>query len=218
MTAQTTGWAARRAGPGMVLIALPMLTDPQFARSVVYLLEANPAAGSVGVVINAPTHTPVAQVLPDWHDAMTAPGVVFRGGPVQADGALCLALVDSPETAMPTPGIRTVAPDRRGSRRETGPRPGRHAAPEDCIGLVDLDGDVDEIRTAARRLRVFAGHAGWGPGQLEAEIAEGAWVVVPGRPGDVFSATPATGWAQLLRRQPPPLRLLATYPADPTKN
>ena len=216
----------------MVLIALPMLTEPQFARSVVYLLEADPGAGSVGVVINVPTRTPVAHVLPEWADAMTEPSVIFRGGPVQADGALCLAQVPSAASAMPTPGIRTVRRGVLGEPAPPGPggagpdgRAGRErpadtgGAPDaDAVGLVDLDGDVAEIRAAARHLRVFAGHAGWGPGQLESEIDEGAWAVVPGRPGDVFTGLPRTRWADVLRRQPPPLRLLASYPPDPTQN
>lgn len=195
-------------GPGMALVALPMLDDPQFARSVVYLLESDPAAGSAGVVVTAPTRTPVGQVLPSWHDAMATPALVFRGGPVQPDGALGLAQVASGRAEVPIPGIRTVRPFGGLNR----------ASESDCVGVVDLDGDIDAIAGAASRLRVFAGHAGWGPGQLEAEIAEGAWVVVPGRPADVFADRPEHRWRDVLRRQPLPLRMLATCPPDPSQN
>jgi putative transcriptional regulator len=160
-------------GPGMVLVAMPMLDDPQFARSVVYLLESDPDAGSAGVVVTAPTRTPVAQVLPSWHNAMSDPALVFRGGPVQPDGALGLAQVACGRAEVPIPGIRTVRP---------------------------------------------SGHSGWSPGQLEDEIAEGAWVVVPGRASDVFADDPQHRWRDVLGRQPYPLRMLATCPADPSQN
>ena len=195
-------------GPGMVLVAMPMLDDPQFARSVVYLLESDPGAGSAGVVVTAPTRTPVAQVLPSWHRAMSDPALVFRGGPVQPDGALGLAQVAAGRADVAIPGIRTVRPFGGLNRAGEG----------DLVGVVDLDGDIDEIAAAARRLRVFAGHAGWSSGQLEAEIAEGAWVVVPGRPEDVFADHPQTRWRDVLRRQPHPLRMLASCPPDPSQN
>lgn len=176
---------------GRLLVATPLLGDPHFARTVVYLLEHD-GGGTVGVVVNRPSHTPVAHVLPDWQDAMSGPAVVFGGGPVQPDGALCLG-----QLATDGPGVRSVV---------------------DGIATIDLDGDVTLIGGLAHRLRVFAGHAGWAPRQLEAEIDEGAWWVVPGGPDDLFSDEPRTAWSRVLRRQPPPLSLLSTYPPDPLLN
>lgn len=176
---------------GRLLLATPLLGDPHFNRAVVYLLEHDDG-GTLGVILNRPSRTPVGQVLPDWHDAVTGPAVVFGGGPVQPDGALCLALVTGQAA-----GIRRVV---------------------NGIATVDLDGDVATITAATGPLRVFAGHAGWSPGQLEDEITEGAWWVLDGGPDDVFSVEPRPLWQQVLRRQPFPLRLLATYPDDPTHN
>jgi putative transcriptional regulator len=176
---------------GRLLIATPLLTDPHFRRSVVYLLEHD-GGGTVGVVLNRPSHTPVGQVLPDWHDATSEPQVVFSGGPVQPDGALCLGLL-----AGGAPGMREVV---------------------DGVATVDLDGDVTVIAPVASRLRVFAGHSGWSPGQLELEVAEGAWWVVTGSPRDLFTDDPRPMWARVLRRQPPPLCFVATYPDDPALN
>jgi putative transcriptional regulator len=176
---------------GRLLVATPLLGDPNFARTVVYLLEHD-GGGTVGVILNRPSHTPVGQVLPDWHDAVSGPAVVFGGGPVQPDGALCLGQLESG-----MPGIREVV---------------------DGVSTIDLDGDVAVIAPIARRLRVFAGHAGWSPGQLDAERAEGAWWVLAGGPEDLFSADPRTMWQVVLRRQPPPLSLLSTFPADPSLN
>jgi putative transcriptional regulator len=176
---------------GRLLVATPLLGDPNFSRTVVYLLEHD-GGGTVGVILNRPSHTPVGQVLPDWHDAVSGPAVVFGGGPVQPDGALCLGQLESG-----TPGIREVV---------------------DGVSTVDLDGDVAVIAPIARRLRVFAGHAGWSSGQLEAERAEGAWWVLRGGPEDLFSEDPRTMWRTVLRRQPPPLSLVSTFPADPSLN
>ena len=67
-------------------------------------------------------------------------------------------------------------------------------------------------------LRVFAGYAGWGSGQLQAEIDEGAWYVLPGEPADPFMADPARLWQAVLRRQGGELALVATYPDDPRLN
>jgi putative transcriptional regulator len=179
---------------GRLLVATPALGDPQFSRSVVYLLEHD-GGGTVGVILNRPSRTPVGQVLPDWHEAVSAvsgPAVVFGGGPVQPDGALCLAQLEGDG-----PGVRRVV---------------------DGIGTVDLDGDLTTIVGLSSRLRVFAGHAGWSPGQLDAELGEGAWWVVGGNSDDLFSDEPQAMWACVLRRQPPPLNLVSTYPPDPLLN
>lgn len=189
-----TNWGAlnqvRPAG-GRLLVATPLLTDPNFARTVVYLLEHNDD-GTLGVIVNRPSRTPVGQVLPDWHDVVAGPSVVFGGGPVQPDGALCLGFATTDG-----PGIKRVL---------------------DTVATVDLDGDIATIVTTASRFRVFAGHSGWAGGQLEDELAEGAWWVVDGTPEDLFSLEPRTLWQQVLRRQPLPLNLLSTYPPDPTAN
>ena len=194
MTMTAGDWGALgRLEPaaGRLLVATPLLGDPHFIRTVVYLLEHD-GGGTVGVILNRPSHTPVGQVLPDWHDAVSGPAVVFGGGPVQPDGALCLGQLPSGSL-----GSREVV---------------------DGVSTVDLDGDVAVIAPNARRLRVFAGHAGWAPDQLDAELAEGAWWVLPGGPDDLFSADPKSMWREVLRRQRPPLNLMSTYPLDASLN
>jgi putative transcriptional regulator len=194
MHVSSSNWAAfgslAPAG-GRLLVATPLLGDPHFARTVVYVLEHD-GGGTVGVILNRPSHTPVGQVLPEWHEAVSGPQVVFGGGPVQPDGALCLGQLEGDG-----PGVRRVV---------------------DGVGTVDLDGDLPLIAGLTRRLRVFAGHAGWSPGQLEDEVAEGAWWAVDGSPDDLFSTDPRGMWPQVLRRQPPPLNLLSTFPPDPLLN
>ena len=78
---------------------------------------------------------------------------------------------------------------------------------EDAMALGDLRG-----------VRVFAGYAGWGPGQLEDELTEGAWIVVAARGSDVFTNAPDTLWSDVLRREGGPLAILALLPDDPRVN
>jgi putative transcriptional regulator len=198
MAMDSADWAAVRVlepAAGQLLVATPLLTDPHFHRTVVYLLEHD-GGGTVGVVLNRPSRTPVGQVLPAWHDAVSGPAVVFGGGPVQPDGALCLGRLEGADE-----------PDVGGPREVV-----------DGVSTVDLDGDVTVIAPLVRSLRVFAGHAGWSPGQLDAELDEGAWWVLPGSPDDLFSEDPEPLWSRVLRRQPPPLSLLSTFPPDASLN
>lgn len=67
-------------------------------------------------------------------------------------------------------------------------------------------------------LRLFSGYAGWAAGQLEQEIAAGAWWVVAARSGDVFSPQPEMLWRSVLRRSPPPLCYASTWTVDPGRN
>ncbi len=185
---------------GRLLVATPMLTEATFHRTVVYLLEHD-EGGTIGVVINRPSHTPVGHVLPDWQEVVADPGVVFTGGPVQPDGALCLGLT------VEVPAGPGQFPDAGALRPVVG-----------GVCTVDLDGDVELLAAMTTRLRVFAGHSGWAGGQLADELAEGAWWVVEGQALEVFSPQPQQLWKSVLLRQPPPLRFMATYPNDPTLN
>ncbi|MEU6487825.1 YqgE/AlgH family protein [Streptomyces sp. NPDC046887] len=87
-----------------------------------------------------------------------------------------------------------------------------------AIGLVDLEAPPELLAAELGSLRIFAGYAGWGPGQLEDELAEGAWFVVDSEPGDVSSPRPETLWRDVLRRQRSELAMIATYPDDPSLN
>jgi len=86
------------------------------------------------------------------------------------------------------------------------------------IGLVDLDAPPQLLEGGIASLRVFAGYAGWGPGQVQAEIEEGAWYVLPAEPSDAFAAEPERLWQMVLRRAGGTLALVATYPDDPALN
>ena len=86
------------------------------------------------------------------------------------------------------------------------------------LGLVDLDTPVELLDGSLDGLRIFAGYAGWGAEQLDGEIAEGSWYVVPSQPLDVFRIDPGELWRDVLRRQPGELAWHSTRPVDPDLN
>jgi putative transcriptional regulator len=88
----------------------------------------------------------------------------------------------------------------------------------DDHGTVDLADDPFDVGVALVSLRVFAGYAGWAPGQLEAELEQGAWFVVTLDPADPFVTTPENLWRDVLRRQRGRLSLFANYPEDANLN
>jgi putative transcriptional regulator len=193
-------------------VAAPSLTEATFAHTVLYVLEHDDS-GTAAVILNRPSRTPVGQVLPDWHDAVSGPSVVFSGGPVQPDGALCLGLLSDV-------GRQQLAVVDGDSIEDLGSTGGKLAVRPvvDAICTVDLDGAVDPVTAATAGLRVFAGHAGWSPGQLDDELAAGAWFVLAGRSLDVFADPPERLRRDVLRRQASPLNLLSTYPRDVSLN
>jgi putative AlgH/UPF0301 family transcriptional regulator len=182
--------------PGSLLVAMPALTDPTFAGTVVFVLDHS-ESGTLGVVLGRPSQVEIRDVLPGWCDLAVPPGVFHVGGPCETDTALCLATSPSAVAEGESP-LRRVAGD---------------------VYLVDLDSDPADLGHEVTGLRVFAGYAGWSPGQLAGEIAEGAWACVPGRPDDVLSlASGPELWRTVLSRQTGRLAVLSTAPADPSVN
>jgi putative transcriptional regulator len=178
---------------GRLLVATPALGDPNFDGTVILVLEHG-GDGAVGVVLNRPTATDVAEPLPGWHRLAADPAVVFTGGPVAPEAAICLA------RSWPDEAVESYEP-------LVGP-----------VGTLDLSIDPDDVASALQAVRVFAGYAGWSGGQLEGEIEAGAWFVVDATPDDALSADPASLWAAVLRRQRSKLAMFANFPPDPAVN
>jgi putative transcriptional regulator len=177
---------------GQLIIAAPTLLDPNFARSVVLIAE-HTAEGAMGLVLNRPATTLVDEAVPDLAWLAEGEERVWVGGPVAETAVIVLAEWDHPELAG--------------------------AIVEGDLGFVGADADEPEqLDGAIRRARVFAGHAGWGPGQLEEELAEEAWIVEPPVRDEIFCADPDTLWAAVLRRKGSRYALLATMPPDPSVN
>lgn len=185
--------AAERLLTGKLLVATPALKDPHFERTVV-LLVAHEGTGALGVVLNRATEVQVDDVLSGWEGFAASPAVVFEGGPVQPEAAICLARV------------------------RPGSEPTGFSRVEGVVGTVDLSVEPSVLATDIEHLRVFAGYAGWGSAQLESEIEEGAWFIFDALPGDAFMAAPDDLWPMVLRRQGGLTAAVAHFPPDPALN
>ncbi|MGH3942973.1 MAG: YqgE/AlgH family protein [Pseudonocardiaceae bacterium] len=189
-------YLADEVEPGSALIAAPGLRDPNFYRTVVLIIEHS-VAGTLGIVLNRPSEVAISDVLPSWGPHATVSQALYVGGPMEQRAALCVAALPAGMDAASTKGMISVR----------GP-----------LALVDLDTDPKVMAPQLRGLRVFAGYAGWDQGQLDDEIDRGNWVVAPALAEDVLAPPDIDLWGRTLRRQGPPLSLLATYPTDPSQN
>jgi putative transcriptional regulator len=176
---------------GQLLIAGGGLFDPNFRHAVVLVVEHG-EDGALGIVLNRPADLPAAEAAPGLASLLEPADRLFIGGPVQPEAAILLGEFDHPE---PTDGRRVFG----------------------AVGVVSRE-DGLPARAGVRRARLFAGHAGWAPGQLEAELRQSAWVVEPARPDDVFTATAQTLWRDVLRRKGGEHAVLALMPFDPSTN
>ena len=175
---------------GHLLIAGPALIDPNFRRTVV-LVGEHSEEGALGVILNRPSEATVHEAVPEL--SMLADGVeqIHVGGPVQPSAIVVLA--DFAE------------PDRAGS------------LVLDTVGFLPSEVDPEELGKL-RRARIFAGYAGWGPGQLDGELEEGSWIVEPALVDDVFTVEPDELWSAVLLRKGGPFGVLALMPPDPSLN
>ena len=156
---------------GRLLVATPVIADPNFERTVVLIL-AHSDEGALGVILNRPSLTAVAEVVEEWAPYAAEPGMMFIGGPVG----------------------------------------------QNAVGTVDLNDPPEPGDGGGVTVRLFAGSAGWASGQLEDELAEGAWWLMDAAPEDPLTSQPDELWAQVLRRQGTTVSWFANHPDDPTTN
>ncbi len=176
---------------GRLLVAEPTMLDPNFARAVVLIVE-HEHQGAAGLVLNRPTELDVAEVMPEQAPLAAEPAVVFFGGPVAPEAAVCLASVRTP--------IDGWEPLVGG------------------VGVLDLSLDLEEVAPSVVSARLFAGYAGWSEGQLESELEQDAWFVVEATPDDLLGAEPGTLWRRVLKRQGGTLAMVAHFPVEPSLN
>ena len=177
---------------GQLLIASPSIHDPNFRRTVVYMTEHG-EEGAMGLILNRAAETTVGEAVPDLAWLAEDDAVVHVGGPVSPQLVVVLAEFEEPEQSA-----LIVDAD---------------------LGFVPAEvEDTGALNEALGRRRVFAGHAGWGPGQLEAEMEEESWIVEPARREDLFTSDPEELWSHVLRRKGHEYALLSTMPMDPSLN
>jgi putative transcriptional regulator len=179
---------------GRLIVATPSVEGDVFRRSVILMLHHD-ESGAQGVVLNKPLAAPVDSVLPGWQRVVTAPPVLFQGGPVSTSSALGIVTVPGDE------------PEPLGVQRLFG-----------SIGLVDLDVPTPVVAAELAGMRIFAGYSGWSEGQLEMEIRRGDWYVVESEVRDAFTSEPDGLWRDVLRRQRDSLAFVANFPDDPSMN
>jgi putative transcriptional regulator len=157
-----------------------------YFRRTVVLVLEHSEEGAMGVVLNRTSDTRVVEAVPALASLADPEELVRIGGPVSPQAVV--ALGDFADVAEA--GTQVVG----------------------SLGTLDPEGENSSLR----RVRVYAGYAGWGPGQLDGELEQEAWLVLPARPGDPFADGDI--WSAALRRKGGNYRLLATMPADPSLN
>jgi putative transcriptional regulator len=176
---------------GQLLIASPVIVDPNFRRTVVLIAEHGDE-GAMGVVLNRPSETLVQDAASPLEVLVEPRSPIFNGGPVEPAAVVVLAEFDDPDEAA-----TVVVGD---------------------VGFMRSDADPIDAGDRMRRARVFAGYSGWGGGQLEAELEDEAWIVEPATPDLVFAENVDGLWSDVLRRKGGEFAIIATMPPDPSMN
>lgn len=176
---------------GQLLIAGPTLQDPNFWRTVVLVVE-HTEDGALGLVLNRPSKTTVAEAVDQLEELVDPEDQLFIGGPVQPAAVIVLAEFEDPQDAA----LIAFAD----------------------VGVLAAGPSIHEASAGVRTGRAFIGHSGWGPGQLDAELERGDWILEPARRDDAFSPAPNALWAEVLTRKGGSYALIARMPADPSVN
>jgi putative transcriptional regulator len=188
-----------------MLVASPTLSDPNFERGVILVLDHG-EDGALGIVLNRPTGVAVEEILEPWQEqaSLAPPGVVFVGGPVSRDAVIGLAR----------------STDRAARERSSsGEGASMHWRPLTSeLSTIDLSVPPELHPFPLGGARLFSGYAGWSTGQLEEEVAQGAWFVMDPTEGELLCADPDRLWHDVLRRQGGKLAMLAAYPPHPSLN
>lgn len=174
LPATQSGAQERQPARGMFLVSSPALTGTAFGTSVVLLVHHN-EEGSIGVIVNRPTNIGAFEAFPELAALEDYDSTIYYGGPVAP--ARPVFLIRS-EALLPEGNVQVLAD-------------------------VYLQGDLEAFDALPEeivhpaRIRVYAGHAEWGPGQLAAEVAAGSWQVIDARTSQVFSSEPLQLWREV---------------------
>lgn len=175
---------------GQLLVASPAIADPNFKRSVI-LIGHHDAGGALGVVLNRPAGTTVQEAAPPVAE-MIGDGDLHVGGPVMPEAVVIVAEFERPEDAA--------------------------ILAFDNVGVLATDTPAEVVDETTKRVRAFAGHAGWSAGQLDAELAEDDWIVAPADADTVFDEDADDLWARVLADMGGSFELLSRMPEDPSVN
>jgi putative transcriptional regulator len=176
---------------GQLLIAGPKLLDPNFWRTVVLVIQHN-EEGALGLVLNRPSDTTAGDAVPALEELVDPEEPLFIGGPVQPSSVIVLAeFEDASDAAL---------------------------LAFDDVGVLGSGADPLQASAGVRAGRAFAGHAGWGPGQLDGELERDDWILETALREDAFSSQPRDLWTSVLTRKGGSYALVARLPPDPSVN
>jgi putative transcriptional regulator len=176
---------------GQLLIAGPALADPNFWRTVVLIVEHS-EEGAFGLVLNRPSETSLGEAVPELDELVDPDEPLFIGGPVQPSSVVVLGHFEDADDAA--------------------------LMAFDDVGVLGTGSSPQELSAGLRAGRAFVGHAGWGAGQLEAELERGDWILETARLEDAFSSSPRELWSRVLTRKGGSYALVARMPPDPSLN
>ncbi len=148
--------------------------------------------GALGLVLNRPSEAKVTEAVPQLAELVDGDADLLVGGPVGQSAVIVLAAFENPGDAA--------------------------LLAFENVGLLGGDTPPVEIGVGVREARVFAGHSGWGPGQLDGELERGDWILEPARYADAFAQEPEQLWSEVLSRKGGSYALIARMPADPSVN
>jgi len=168
---------------GFFLISEAELLDPNFQRTVILMIQHD-EEGAFGLVVNRQLDVTLGQVLPEFSDIPAGDLPIYQGGPVQPQYLFT---------------IHSGLPENLWSEQASSPL--EHVVFEPAFPQIEeyLKNEWASLPMENRPpVHLYAGYAGWGPGQLENELEHGAWIVRPAAAKHVFSRTPDEGWRQAL--------------------
>jgi putative transcriptional regulator len=178
--------------PGRILVSEPFLNDNYFKRAVVLITEHN-EEGSIGFILNKPIEISLHEVMAD---SPVFDGLVLMGGPVGRDTLHF---------------IHTMGDQIKGSRK--------------IIEGLYWGGDFDKVKELIQdgkiypdEIKFFVGYSGWSPNQLEQEIKQHAWFVLPGQIDYIMNHDTSHLWHKILKDQGNDYAEFANYPVDPMLN
>lgn len=179
--------------PGMLLVSDPIEAHGGILHRSILLLLEHSNTHSMAVVLNQRSDVAVFNVLPAWADIAAKPPAIFIGGMHEQRAVSALGVLAKGVSMDDHPDMLRVA---------------------NRIVRIAMTEDPSSVAPMLEGVRIFQGLHFWGPGELEDEIAQGDWYVTPALPSDVLTPGNEDLWVNVLRRQPMPLPLFATYPSD----
>jgi len=184
---------------GDILISNPMMGDPNFERSIIYLCEHS-EQGSLGFVLNKPAKVTLSEVV----EGFGSEGVpLYVGGPVEQNTLHFLYRVNE--------GLRIQEPLEGGKLIKDDVYMG---------GDFERLRDIYEINPVTEdNIKFFIGYSGWSADQLDKEIEENSWVVVKDPiTSNIFENTSRIHWKDMMAKLGGKYKMMSNYPVDPRLN